>query len=82
MSQGASSKLTGHIESSDSGVFCNGLSNSSTESLLRPTRQMSVGIGECPIGSKTFTALTFTSESVELLESEAVDAVDSVKMSG
>ena len=33
---------------------------------------MSAGIGEHPMGSKTFTALTFASSEVELLVSDVV----------
>ena len=78
VSHGVSSKSTGYTESVGTGAA----SNSSTESSSRPTRQMSVGMGEYPIGSNALTALRFTSESTESPESEAVETVDCVKPSG
>ena len=57
---------------------CLGVLNLSTDSSSRPTRQMSVGIGEYPIGLKTLTALRFTSARVVALEDnvEQVSVVD------
>ena len=43
---------------------------------------MSVGIGEHPIGLDALTALMFTSKRVELLEREAVDAVECAESRG
>ena len=51
---------------------CSGKRNLSTESSSRPTRWMSAGIGEYPIGSKKLTALIFTSAWDKLLDKDAV----------
>ena len=51
-----------------------------TESLSRPTRQMSVGIGENPMGSNTSTALRFATPQDELLDDESVKQVWSAEI--
>ena len=51
------------------------VSNSLTELSSSPTKQMSVGMGDDPVGSKTLTALRFTSASVVVLEEVAVEQV-------
>ena len=51
------------------------VSNSSTELASSPTKQISVGMGDDPVGSKTLTALRFTSASVVALEEVAVEQV-------